>query len=63
MQILMFIITTAILILMVKLNYNKCKTGVEKIVLILYGITYLTPILIYYLDLWNIQIQRPNCPI
>lgn len=54
MQILMFIIVTAILILLVKLNYKKCKTGVEKIVLILYGITYLTPILIYYLDLWNI---------
>jgi len=54
MQILMFIIATTILILLVKLNYKKCKTGVEKVVLVLYGITYLTPILIYYLDLWNI---------
>jgi len=54
MQILMFIIATAILILIIKLYYKKCKTGVEKIVLILYGITYFTPILIYYLDLWNI---------
>lgn len=54
MQILMFIIATTILILLVKLSYKKCKTGIEKVVLILYGITYLTPILIYYLDLWNI---------
>lgn len=54
MQILMFIIIGIIFLLFVKLNYKKCETGKEKIVFILYVITCITPVIIYYLDLWNI---------
>ncbi len=57
MEILMFIIITIILILFFRFNYKRCKTSVEKMILILYVITCGAPIIIYYLDLWDIPSQ------
>ena len=54
MQILMFIILLILIFLFVRYSYKKCNGVVEKIVCIILVITYFTPILIYYLDLWNI---------
>jgi len=54
MQILMFIVLLILIFLFVKYSYKKCNAAVEKIVCIILVIIYFTPILIYYLDLWNI---------
>lgn len=54
MQLLMFFIITIIIFLFIKTNYKKCKRDVEKIAFIVLVIIWVTPVLIYYLDLWNI---------
>lgn len=49
-----FAIIILIIFLFVKFNYKKCETGGEKLLFILYAIIVTTPIIIYYLDIWNI---------
>lgn len=53
-EIIWFIIIFVIMFLFIKLNYKKCENNVERILFILYSIIVMTPIIIYYLDLWNI---------
>lgn len=53
-NILFFVIMLGIISWVVILNYNKCKTKGEKILFILYVIIFVTPIIIYYMDLWNV---------
>ena len=54
MQVLMFFIIAITFFWFIKTYYKKCKTDVEKIVFIISVIICGTPVLIYYLDLWNI---------
>lgn len=53
-EIISFIIVFAIILIFAILNYKKCKTGGEQIIFIFYVIIISIPIIIYYLDLWNI---------
>lgn len=53
-EIIWFIIIFVIMFLFIKLNYKKCENNVERILFILYSMIVITPIIIYYLDLWNI---------
>lgn len=53
-EMIAFVIIILIIFLFIKFNYKKCETGGEKLLFILYTITISTPIIIYYLDLWNI---------
>lgn len=56
-EIISFIIVFAIILIFAILNYKKCKTGGEQIIFIFYVIIISIPIIIYYLDLWNIPSQ------
>lgn len=53
-EIISFIIVFAIILIFAILNYKKCNTGGERIIFIFYVIIISIPIIIYYLDLWNI---------
>ena len=56
-EIISFIIVFTIILIFAKLNYKKCNEGGEKIIFIFYVIIVSIPIIIYYLDLWNIPSQ------
>ena len=53
-EIILFIIISVVMFLFARLNYKKCETGGEKIIFIFYIIIISIPIILYYLDLWNI---------
>lgn len=53
-EIISFIIVFAIILIFAILNYKKCNNGGEKIIFIFYVIIISIPIILYYLDLWNI---------
>lgn len=53
-EIISFIIVFAIILIFATLNYKKCNNGGEKIIFIFYVIIISIPIILYYLDLWNI---------
>ena len=56
-EIISFIIVFTIIFIFARLNYKKCNEGGEKIIFIFYVIIVSIPIIIYYLDLWNIPSQ------
>lgn len=53
-EIISFIVIAVVIFIFVRLNYKKCETGGEKIIFIFYVIIVAIPIILYYLDLWNI---------
>lgn len=53
-EVISFIVIAVVIFIFVRLNYKKCKTGGEKIILIFYVIIVAIPIILYYLDLLNI---------
>lgn len=53
-EIISFIIVFAIILIFAILNYKKCNNGGEKTIFIFYVIIISIPIILYYLDLWNI---------
>lgn len=56
-EIISFIIVFTIIFIFARLNYKKFNEGGEKIIFIFYVIIVSIPIIIYYLDLWNIPSQ------
>lgn len=56
-EIISFIIVFTIIFIFARLNYKKCNESGEKIIFIFYVIIVSIPIIIYYLDLWNIPSQ------
>lgn len=56
-EIISFIIVFTIILIFARLNYKKCNEGGEKIIFIFYVIIVSIPVIIYYLDLWNIPSQ------
>jgi len=53
-EVISFIVIAVVIFIFVRLNYKKCETGGEKIIFIFYVIIVAIPIILYYLDLWNI---------
>lgn len=53
-EIISFIIILVVIFIFAKLNYKKCETGGEKTIFIFYVTIIYSPIILYYLDLWNI---------
>jgi hypothetical protein len=53
-EIISFIIVFSIILIFAILNYKKCNNGGEKIIFTFYVIIISIPIILYYLDLWNI---------
>ena len=53
-EIISFIIIVVVIFIFAKLNYKKCEKEGEKIIFIFYVTIIYIPIILYYLDLWNI---------
>lgn len=53
-EIISFIIILLVIFMLAKLNYKKCETEGEKVIFIFYVTIISIPIILYYLDLWNI---------
>lgn len=53
-ELISFIIILVVIFIFAKLNYKKCKKEGEKIIFIFYITIFYIPIILYYLDLWNI---------
>lgn len=53
-EIISFIVIVVVIFIFAKLNYKKCEKEGEKIIFIFYVTIIYIPIILYYLDLWNI---------
>lgn len=53
-EIILFIIVFTIILIFARLNFKKCNEVWEKVIFIFYVIIVSIPIILYYLDLWNI---------
>lgn len=53
-EIVSFMIVFAIILIFAILNYKKCNNGGEKTIFIFYVTIISIPLILYYLDLWNI---------
>lgn len=53
-EIILFIMILVVIFIFAKLNYKKFETEGEKIIFIFYVTIISIPIILYYLDLWNI---------
>ena len=56
-EIILFIIVFTIILIFARLNFKKCNEVWEKVIFIFYVIIVSIPIILYYLDLWNIPSQ------
>lgn len=56
-EIILFIIIFTIILIFARLNFKKCNEVWEKVIFIFYVIIVSIPIILYYLDLWNIPSQ------
>lgn len=53
-EIISFIIIIVVIFIFAKLNYKECEKEGDKIIFIFYVTIIYIPIILYYLDLWNI---------